>query len=114
MSESNRLTRTRIARGQGELEPEASMLTFNDCLSLSDLTEEEVVAISEHERCADIVAAEIGHALLQSEQGITKLKRFILDDIAHARALGYRRKTAWLEEVYRRFDATHPPHQPAA
>jgi hypothetical protein len=86
------------------------MLTFNDCLGFCELTEEEIAAISEHERCADIVAAELGYALLQSEQGIRKIKRFILDDIARARASGQNAKSVQLEEVYRHFDAGHPLH----
>ena len=86
------------------------MLTFNDCLGFCDLTEEEIAAISEHEHCADIVAAEIGYNLLQSEQGIREIKRFILDDIAHARACGQSARMAELEEVFRHFDAGHPPH----
>jgi len=86
------------------------MLTFSDCQGLSGLTEEEIAAISEHEHCADIVATEIGYNLLQSEQGIRLLKRFILDDIEHARACGYAARMVQLEEVYRHFDAIHPPH----
>ena len=86
------------------------MLTFNDCQSLSGLTEEEIAAISEHEHCTDIVATEIGYNLLQSEQGIRQLKRFILDDIEHARACGYAARRLQLEELYRHFDSIHPPH----
>lgn len=86
------------------------MLTFNDCLGFCEVTEEEIAAISEHEHCADIVAAEIGYTLLQSEQGVSQLKRFILDDIEHARACGRVAKSVQLEELYRHFDTIHPPH----
>jgi hypothetical protein len=86
------------------------MLTFNDCVRFSELTEEEVAAISEHEHCTDIVATQIGYNLLQSDQGIRQLKRFILDDIEHARACGYAARRLQLEELYRHFDTVHPPH----
>jgi hypothetical protein len=106
--ESNRLAVG--AKQVGRTRTEASMLTFNDCLGFCEVTEEEIAAISEHEHCADIVAAEIGYSLLQSEQGVRQLKRFILDDIEHARACGRVAKSVQLEELYRHFDAIHPPH----
>src|SRR5262245_25592968 len=102
--------RRSTTQGGVELQTEETMLTFNDCVSFCELSEEEIAAISEHEHCADIVAAEIGYSLLQSEQGIRKLKRFILDDIQHARACGFVDKSVQLEELYRHFDAVHPPH----
>ena len=36
------------------------MLTFEDCLSLSELTEEEILAIAEHEHIPELAALELG------------------------------------------------------
>ncbi|MBM3356111.1 MAG: hypothetical protein FJY54_00070 [Betaproteobacteria bacterium] len=84
------------------------MLTLKDCLEFCGLTEEEIEAISEHEHVPEIVAAELGQALLKSGRGVAEIKRFILEDIEHARATGQLAKAARLEEVYRHFDAAHP------
>lgn len=84
------------------------MLTFNDCVSFSELTPEEIEAISEHEHVPEIVAAELAQTLLNSPRGIARIKRFILEDIQHAQACGDAAKAARLEAVYCRFDATHP------
>ena len=37
------------------------VLTLQDCIALSDLTEEEILAIAEHEHIPEIVAAELGN-----------------------------------------------------
>jgi hypothetical protein len=36
------------------------MLSFEDCIALSDLTVEKVDAIAEHEHLPEIIAAELG------------------------------------------------------
>jgi hypothetical protein len=84
------------------------MLTFKDCLEFCELTEEEIEAISEHEHVPEIVAAELGQALLKSGRGVAEIKRFILEEIERARACGQAAKAGRLEEVYRHFDAAHP------
>ena len=62
------------------------MLTLQDCIASCGLTEEEVDAIAEHEHLPEIVAAELGNYLLQGPDGVPRIKRIILDDIAAARA----------------------------
>ena len=57
------------------------MLTYEDCLAFCDLTEDEIEAIAEHEHIPAIVAMELGQYLVQSEDGVRKIKRIILDDI---------------------------------
>jgi hypothetical protein len=37
------------------------MITIDDCIGLSGLTEDEVDAIAEHEHLPEIVAAELGN-----------------------------------------------------
>ena len=65
------------------------MLTYQDCIGLCDLTDEEVEAIAEHEHVPDIVAAELGSYLVHSDTGTPMIKRIIIDDIQHARDQGH-------------------------
>ena len=53
------------------------MLTLDDVIALSDLTEEEIDAIVEHEHCPEIIAAELGSYLVHSPEGVPMLKRMI-------------------------------------
>ena len=60
------------------------MLTFDDCVALCELTEEEIAAIAEHEHLPMIVAAELGNYLIQAPDGALRVKRIILDDMLAA------------------------------
>lgn len=84
------------------------MLTFNDCLDFSELTEDVILAIAEHEHMPDIVAAELGCCLLKTEDGIGVIKRYLLEDIEIAEAHGLRYKAAHWLETYQRFSIAHP------
>lgn len=46
------------------------MLTFEDCIALSELTDEEIAAIAEHEHPPVIVAAELGNYLIHGADGV--------------------------------------------
>lgn len=41
------------------------MLSLEDCIALCDLTEEEVLAIAEHEHIPEMAATELGNYLLR-------------------------------------------------
>lgn len=84
------------------------MLTFNDCLALCDLTEEEVLAIAEHEHIPEVAAAEMGHYLVCTPEGEIRIKRIIRDDIDAARAHGNRPRELGLKRVLRNFLLEHP------
>jgi hypothetical protein len=87
------------------------MLTYEDCLALSGLTEEEIEAISEHEHIPEIVAVEYGHYLIEMPDGSRRIRRIILDDIEVARAAGHDDQVARLRVVLAHFIATHPQHR---
>lgn len=87
------------------------MLTYEDCVALSELTEEEIAAIQEHEHLPAIVAAELGAYLLHSPDGVPCLKRMILDDIEAARARQDWEHALKLRLVLRHFVLTHPEHR---
>lgn len=64
------------------------MLTIEDCIALSGLTEAEIAAIAEHEHIPFTQAAEMGRCLFCAERGLDTLKLMILDDIWAARKRG--------------------------
>ena len=84
------------------------MLTLEDCIAFSDLTEDEILAIAEHEHVPEIVAAELGCYLMHSADGVPLLRRMILDDIEFARKRGDLAHALKLRLVLRHFIQTHP------
>lgn len=83
------------------------MLSYDDCVGLSDLTEEEIEAIAEHERVPEIVAAELGSYLVHSSEGVPMIKRIILDDIEKAKQQGNKERALHLRLVLKHFMDTH-------
>jgi hypothetical protein len=84
------------------------MLTYEDCVGLADLTEEEIEAIAEHEHLPEIVAAELGCYLVHDADGVPMIKRIILDDIEEARQRGDQPRVLQLKLVLKHFVDTHP------
>ncbi len=84
------------------------MLTYEDCLAMTDLTEEEVEAIAEHEHCHEMVAMELGHCLVRTDEGVVRIRHMITDDIALARARGNTDHAAKLQIVHDRFCEKYP------
>jgi hypothetical protein len=84
------------------------MLTLEDCIALSELTEEEIDAISEHERIPEVAALEYGNYLIHTPDGVPAIKRIILDDIDRARARDDLKHALALKLVLRHFVQTHP------
>jgi len=64
------------------------MLTIQDCIELSGLSEEEILAIAEHEHVPEIVAVELGNYLVQTVTGEKRIKAMIVDDMRAARERG--------------------------
>ena len=84
------------------------MLTLEDCIALSDLTEDEILAIAEHEHIPEMAAAELGNYLVHAPDGERYIKAIIRDDIAAAAACGNRRHALTFKLLLRRFIVTHP------
>jgi hypothetical protein len=84
------------------------MLTLEDCIALSELTEEEIDAISEHEHIPEVAALEYGNYLIHTPDGVPAIKRIILDDIDRARARDDLKHALALRLVLRHFVQTHP------
>jgi hypothetical protein len=84
------------------------MLSYNDCVELSDLTEEEIEAIAQHEHLPEMAALELGSYLVHTQAGIPMIKRIILEDIEEARRRGHAEKVLQLKLVLKHFVDTHP------
>lgn len=84
------------------------MLTIDDCIALSDLSEEEVAAIAEHDHIPTMLALELGHYLLEVPGGGLRIRRIILEDIETARNAGHYAHSARLKMVLQHFIETHP------
>lgn len=85
------------------------MLSYEDVLGLCRLCDEEVRAIADHEHIPDIVAAELGNYLVQTEDGVMKVRRMIIDDMADATRRGDRDALLKYKAVLLHFIETHPP-----
>jgi hypothetical protein len=83
------------------------MLTFEDCLALCELSEDEVDAIAEHEQVSETVAVELGGYLIQGPDGELLIQRMIVDDIEAARQRGDVARAAHLKQTLRRFIEAH-------
>lgn len=73
-------------------------LTFEDCLGLCELNEQEVLAIAEHEHIPAIAAVELGNYLVHTAPGEQRIKAMIRDDIARAAASGDRLQDEFVHE----------------
>src|SRR5260221_11950081 len=89
------------------------MITIEDCLALSDLTEEEIDAIAEHEHLPAIIAAELGNCLAHLPGGIDHIRSMIRDDIAAARLRGDERHALRLSLVLMHRCRDNPDSGPA-
>ena len=84
------------------------MLSFEDCLGLCELTEDEVLAIAEHEHIPEMAALELGNYLVHLPGGEMRIKAIIRDDIAAACRRGERARELALKLVLRNFVLQHP------
>ncbi|WP_432474010.1 hypothetical protein [Amphritea sp. HPY] len=76
---------------------------------MSDLTQDEVDAIAEHEHTDPIIAMAMGNYLV-THKGESKVRKIILDDIEKARRKGDTRHEELLQQVLQHFIKTHPDH----
>ncbi len=84
------------------------MLCLEDCLDFCELSTDEVEAIAEHEHIPTIVAAEMGCALLKTDDGLARLHVMMLDDIQIALQHGRVTHAHELADTYRKFRSAHP------
>lgn len=83
------------------------MLTLQECIDLSELSEEEILAIAEHENLTEAAALELGNYLVHTSEGERRIRRMILEDIDAARIRGDLLHVAKLKLVLKHFVDTH-------
>lgn len=83
------------------------MLTLQDCIEMSDLSEEEILAIAEHEHLPEMVALELGNYLVHTASGEKRIRRMICDDLEEARAKGDQQRIGLLRMVLKHYVEHH-------
>lgn len=84
------------------------MVTLEDCIAFSGLTEAEVLALAEHEHIPEIAAAALAEYLLKQRHGTDKIHTMIVEDIRAALHRGDRAHARELFGALRHFLETHP------
>lgn len=83
------------------------MLSLTECCDFCGLTDDEVHAIAQHEHMPELSAAALGQHLLESEQGIRVIKRFMREDVQSAKFHGHPDVAQALTQVLAHFKETH-------
>jgi len=89
------------------------MITLEDCIGMCGLTEEEVLAIAEHEHLPEVAATALAQYLLSREHGSEKVRDMIVDDIRQAQWSANKEHVMTLLHVLHRFLLTHPEARPS-
>lgn len=88
------------------------MITLEDCIAFCGLTEEEVLAIAEHENLPQISAAAYAQYLLCQPRGTEKIRDIVVNDIRNAQRRGDRVHVLTLLHVLHHFLKCHPEATP--
>ena len=88
------------------------MITLEDCIGLCGLSEDEVLAIAEHEHLPEIAATALAQYLMNQAHGTEKIRDMIVDDIQAAQRHGDRPHTLTLLHVLHHFLKTYPEARP--
>ena len=89
------------------------MITLEDCIGLCGLTEEEVLALAEHEHLPEIAATALAQYLMSRGHGSDKVRDMIIDDIRQAERAGDKQHVLTLLHVLHHFLVTHPEATPS-
>jgi hypothetical protein len=89
------------------------MITLEDCVALCGLTEEEVLAVAEHEHLPEIAATALAQYLLEQEHGIEKIRDMVVDDIRDAQQRQDKPHVLTLLHVLHPFLTSHPEACPS-
>jgi len=66
------------------------MIRLADCVGMCGLTEEEVLAVAEHEHLPGVAATALSQYLLSREHGSEAIRDMIIEDIRQAQRSGNR------------------------
>ncbi len=84
------------------------MISFEDCVALCGLSQDEITAIAEHEHVPEIAAAILGQYLLRQKNGERDIQQMIVDDIRAALLCKDTMHAARLASALHHFHNTHP------
>jgi hypothetical protein len=84
------------------------MITLEDCIAFCGLTEQEVLAIAEHEHIPEVAAAALAEYLLNRPKGAGQIRDMICGDIRAAFDRGDNKHAAELCSALRHFLECHP------
>jgi hypothetical protein len=84
------------------------MISLEDCVALCGLTEEQVLAIAEHEHLPEIAATALAQYLSKEEHGMEKIRDMIVDDIRQAQQRQDKAHILTLLHVLHHFLKSHP------
>jgi predicted small metal-binding protein len=84
------------------------MISLEDCIALSGLTEEQILAIAEHEQLPEIAATAFAQYLSKEEHGMEKIRDMIVDDIRQAQQRQDKPHILTLLHVLHHFLKSHP------
>ena len=88
------------------------MISMEDCLAFCDLTEEEVLAIAEHEHMPEMIAIAYAQYLAHEDQGMKTVCSMIIDDIRAAQRRDDAVHVRELLHVLHHFIRAHPEAAP--
>jgi hypothetical protein len=84
------------------------MISMKDCLDYSDLTEDEVAVIAEHERLPYPCAVELACCLAQSQEGTEVLRCLLKDAVCDAKNCHRPEVLQTARRALKQFVANHP------
>lgn len=88
------------------------MLTLEDCVAFCGLTEEEVLAIAEHEHLPEMAAAALASYLVHQEHGLERVRDMIVEDVRISQERGDKEHVLLLLNVLHHFLRAHPEARP--
>ena len=83
------------------------MLTAQECVVMSELSDEAIRAIAEHEHIPEVIAAELGQELLKATGGIAEIQRILEENLEVAVSAGEEDKINDRKRVLGRFIASY-------
>ena len=84
------------------------MISIKDCIDFSDLTEDEVAAIAEHEHLPYASAAQLACCLAQSQDGTEVLRCLLKNAVCDATHCGHEKALQTAKRAYSQFLTNHP------
>lgn len=88
------------------------MISLEDMVGMSGLSEEEILAIAEHEHIPPSVAASLGAYLSSDQKGLSHVRDMIIDDIRIAQRSGDVEHERQLLHVLHHFLRDNPAERP--